>query len=300
MTIKKTNDIQMKQIFLLLFCILPLAVLAQNKKDFSEEEIRKDKNYINLQSQMKPIEEKMDAISKEYREAASFKKDDPSYKAAIEKRYTDAANELTSLLKSFISEHPDSYISLLILNELVNSDSGIEISDITRLYKNISEPLKQTDLGKFLENRIFTVSHTAIGAVAPDFTQNDPTGKPVKLSDFRGKYLLVDFWASWCGPCRQENPTVVKAYARFKNKNFEILGVSLDNPNAKTSWLNAIEKDKLTWTQVSDLQGWKNQAAVLYGVESIPQNFLIDPKGVIIAKNLRGEELIDALTGILR
>lgn len=290
----------MKQIILLLLCFLSVIVTAQIKKDLTEEEILKDKDYTALQSQIKPIEEKMNAIMTEYQQATATKKNDPVYQKAIEKRYSDAANEIISLLRSFIAKRPDSYISLIALNELVNPNSGVEISGLASLYNNLSEPLKKTDLGTFLGNRILSESRTAIGAVAPDFTQNDPQGKPVKLSNFRGKYVLVDFWASWCIPCRQENPNVVKAYAQFKNKNFEVLGVSLDNPGARTAWLNAVEKDNLTWTQVSDLQGWKNQVALLYGVESIPQNYLIDPKGVIVAKNLRGEELIRTLTNILK
>jgi len=288
------------RIILLFFCFLPLVTMAQIKKDYSEEEILKDKDYIALQSQIKPVEDKLNAILKEYQQAAPAKKNTPAYQAEIEKRYSSAVNEMTLLLRSFISKHPNSYISLLVLNDLTNPNSGIEVSSLTNLYKSLSESLKKTELGQTLGNRILTTSRTAIGTVAPDFTQNDPDGKPVKLSDFRGKYVLIDFWASWCGPCRKENPNVVRAYAQFKDKNFEILGVSLDNPNAKNAWLNAIEKDNLTWKQVSDLQGWGNQAARLYGVEGIPQNFLIDPKGVIIAKNLRGEELIKTLSRILK
>jgi len=289
----------MKQIILLLFCLLPFVTTAQ-KKDFSKEDVLKDKDYIALQSEIKPVEEKMNVIRKEYQQAAPEKKNDPAYRAEIEERYSVATNELASLLQSFVSKHTDSYVSLLALNELMRLGSGIDQSGFANLYENLSDQVKKTDLGEALGTRILSLEHTAIGSVAPDFTQNDPEGKPVKLSNFRGKYVLIDFWASWCGPCRKENPSVVKAYAQFKDKNFEILGVSLDNPNAKTAWLKAIENDKLTWTQVSDLQGWKNQAARLYGVESIPQNFLIDPEGVIIAKNLRGEELIRTLSSIIK
>jgi peroxiredoxin len=130
---------------------------------------------------------------------------------------------------------------------------------------------------------------TAIGAQAPDFTMNDTEGKPVQLSSLKGKIVLVDFWASWCGPCRQENPNVVKLYQQYHAKGFEILGVSLDR--TKEDWLKGIKDDNLTWIHVSDLQYWQNAAARLYGVNAIPQSFLLDKDGKIIGKGLRGEQL---------
>ncbi len=138
---------------------------------------------------------------------------------------------------------------------------------------------------------------SAIGKLVTHFTQNDTSGKSVSTKNFAGKYFLIDFWASWCGPCRRENPEVVKAYQKFHPKGFEIIGVSLDDDKAK--WIKAIAKDNLTWTHVSDLKGWENAAAALYAVRSIPDNFLIDKEGKIIAKSLRGEELSAKLEEIL-
>jgi len=140
-----------------------------------------------------------------------------------------------------------------------------------------------------LKKNIDNAKNFLVGAVAPDFEQNTPDDKPMKLSDLRGKVVLIDFWASWCGPCRRENPHVVKLYNKYKSKGFEVLGVSLDRK--KDNWEKAIAKDKLTWSHVSDLKGWKNQVAKQYSVTSVPHTILLDKEGRILARNLRGANL---------
>ena len=140
-----------------------------------------------------------------------------------------------------------------------------------------------------LKKEVSLLSNLMVGGTAPDFSQETPEGEPLRLSDLRGKVVLIDFWASWCGPCRAENPNVVKVYEKYREKGFEILGVSLDNKRDR--WLKAIKADELTWPQVSDLKGWQNEVAQAYGVHSIPQTILLDPEGKIIARNLRGQRL---------
>ena len=159
---------------------------------------------------------------------------------------------------------------------------------------------------KFTENRYVTqfkeetrkLKLLAVGQPAPAFSSFTPSNKTVHLSDFKGKYVLVDFWASWCGPCRQENPNIVKQFNRFKDKGFTVLGVSLDNNPG--SWMRAIQDDHLDWTQVSDLQAWNSELVKSYRLKSIPTSYLLDPNGLILAKNLRGKELSDFLEKTLR
>ncbi|MGN5955712.1 redoxin domain-containing protein [Sphingobacterium lactis] len=186
----------------------------------------------------------------------------------------------------FIETHPNSSLSIQFLESMVSVET---VNDrVKNLFNALNPELKKSAKGKKLQN-IFNASNFTIGSIAPDFEQPDENGKMVKLSDFRGKYVLVDFWASWCVPCRKENPNVVKAFQAYKDKGFTILGVSLDDK--KENWLKAIKDDGLNWTNVSDLKGWRNAAAQLFAINAVPSNMILSPEGKIIAKDLRGEDL---------
>lgn len=201
--------------------------------------------------------------------------------------------------KEFIDKHPDYYCSLLKFREFL----GRRVTDIpgaTANFNKFSPRLKQTPLGKRSFAFIQESAKLQIGEMAPDFTATTPDGKSFTLSGTRGKYILLDFWASWCRPCRAENPNVIKAYQRFKSEKFDIVGFSLDGPNGHNAWVKAINDDHLPWLQISELKGWESNLVKKFLISAVPQNYLIDPTGKIIALNLRGEMLEKELEKILQ
>lgn len=216
---------------------------------------------------------------------------------AIQQEFQGLNERYVADLKAFVKSHPKSEMSCYLLATDFNNEN-IPVENLIEAIDAMDPSMSKNSNFVSAKKRVDAVRGTMVGYPANNFTQNTPEGKALKLSDFKGKYVLIDFWASWCKPCRMENPNVVNAYNRFKDKGFVVLGVSMDSN--KDAWVKAIQADNLTWPHVSDLKGWGNEVGIMYGVKGIPQNFLVDKEGKIVGKNLRGPELDQKLAEIIK
>lgn len=208
------------------------------------------------------------------------------------------AEEETDYKIQFVSENTNSLFSIMLLSEMVNRKE-INTVETNKIIKNLSPKIAASSTTKTLITLIKSMKKADVGSVAPDFSAQTPTGEILSLKEAMGEYTIIDFWASWCKPCRKENPNVVKVYNKYHDKGLNIISVSLDKESQKSRWLQAIEKDQLTWSHVSNLKGWKDPIAIQYNVRGIPATFLLDKDGNIIAKDLRGPALGKKIASLL-
>lgn len=287
-----------------------LMALEQGDTIFFESNAQSLFNYVaygnkrvesntQLFSIINSITPKTDSLRLVYQKAIGTK-DEKVVLERVRKKYDLIIQEKETSLKQFIDKHSQAFVSILALQELG------DVADYINYYKKVSDDLSQRYPNNAwvldLKKRTMAIKNTAVGSLAPDFSINDKEGRPFQLSSLKGSYVLVDFWASWCAPCRRENPLIVELYNKYNSKGLEIVGVSLDDTlqqkNGKQDWIKAIENDQLSWQQVSQLQGFESPVCKQYGIESIPSTFLLDKDGIIIARNLRGTLLRNKLIEI--
>ena len=284
------NAVQKKSILFLSNDNITLKGNIANVQNFKISGSAVQNDFTEFQNIFNPLFQKLSEMNQELSTKPEMQRDDSAMKS-----YMAVLDKIKSNVQEFVNKKRSSPVSPFVL--LVTGELEKDMGVVEKSFNLIDENVRQGFYGKIIRQQIEDSKIGAVGTDAIGFTQTDTAGNPVSLTSFRGKYVLIDFWASWCGPCRKENPNLVSAFNRFKEKNFTVLGVSLDR--SREPWLKAIKDDQLVWTQVSDLKFWNNDAAARYKIKSIPQNYLVDPSGKIIAKDLRGPELHDKLCELL-
>jgi len=257
------------------------------------------KKYVTEAKFLSTINKKLMERSKKAQQSGN-----PEAMAAIRTSYDSFIKVAIDFDKTFIKNNGDYTFAAITLERIVRGNSTSK-EEIENLYNSFSEKVKQSKAAKKVETYINDNKNkkkaipATIGNIAPNFSGLTPEGKTLTLNDVKSKVTIIDFWASWCKPCRRENPNVVKLYEKYHDKGLEIIGVSLDNNGQKNRWVKAIEQDGLTWPQISNLKGWKEPVAVQYGVRSIPATFILDETGKIVATRLRGKALEDKVEELL-